>query len=356
MADTPVVPETVLKAYCRQPEMCAVSSLGCGNINDTFLVESPTTRFVLQRINKTVFPEPLRVIQNFPLVSRHLLSQNRKCDEPFKVAEPLLVRRGDLFYHDRNGEYWRAQSYVPHTAISMMSGNDQAFQAGRMLALFHSRIRDLDVSCLQDPLPGFHDLAAYLEVFDGEVQRAEDGAGGDIRYCLKSIARYRLRADVFLKAQNDGTLTTQPVHGDPKIDNFFFNEKGLAFGMLDLDTVRLGFVHHDLGDCLRSCCNRSGEAEKSAEIFFDMELCQSLLKGYFSVCPSCFTGPQRVLIFDGLLLITFELGVRFLTDHFRGNSYFKVARAGENLARAVNQFRLTVDIERCESRIKRLLC
>jgi len=355
MAEISVVSGTVLRAYCPQPKLCAVSSLGYGNINDTFLVESPATRFVLQRINKKVFPEPLRVIQNFPLVSRHLLSQNRECVEQFKVAEPLLVRQGDLFCHDKNREYWRAQSYIPHTAILKMSGTRQAFQAGRTLALFHSRIRGLDVSCLQDPLPGFHDLAAYLEAFDGAVQKGEEVAGEDLRYCLKTIAHYRMRADVFLKAQNDGTLTSQPIHGDPKIDNFFFNEKGLAFGMLDLDTVGSGLVHHDLGDCLRSCCNRSGEAGNSAEIVFDMDLCQSLLEGYFSICHSCFTEQQRVLIFDGLLLITFELGIRFLTDHFRGNTYFKVDRAGENLDRAINQFRLTDDIERCESNIKKLL-
>ncbi len=354
MIDISVVPEPVLRAYCPQPELCVVSSLGCGNINDTFLVESSSTRFVLQRINKNVFPEPLRVIQNFPLVSLHLLSQNRECEELFKVAEPLLTRRGDLFYRDKNEEHWRAQSYIPHAALLTMSGSHQAFQAGRTLALFHSRIRNLDVSCLQDPLPGFHDLAAYLEGFDGVVQE-EDVVGEDIRYCLKTIAHYRMRADAFLKAQNDGTLTDQPIHGDPKIDNFFFNKKGLAFGMLDLDTVRSGLVHHDLGDCLRSCCNKSGEAADSGEIFFDMELCQSLLEGYFSICHSCFTDQQRVLIFDGLLLITFELGVRFLTDHFRGNTYFKVDRADENLDRAINQFRLTNDIERCENRIKRIL-
>jgi len=355
MADISVVPGTVLRAYCPQPESCAVSSLGYGHINDTFLVESSATRFVLQRINKNVFPEPLRVIQNFPLVSCHLLSQNRECEEQFKVSEPLLTKQGDLFYHDRKEEYWRAQSYIPHTAILKMGGSRQAFQAGRTLALFHSRIRDLDVSCLQEPLPGFHDLAAYLEVFDKAVQE-EDAAGDGIRYCLKTIAHFRMRADAFLEAQNDGTLTYQPIHGDPKIDNFFFNEMGLAFGMLDLDTVSSGLVHHDLGDCLRSCCNTSGEAGKSGEIVFDMDLCQSLLEGYFSICHSCFTDLQRVLIFDGLLLITFELGVRFLTDHFRGNTYFKVDKAGENLERAINQFRLTDDIERCENNIKKLLC
>ncbi len=51
-------------------------------------------------------------------------------------------------------------------------------------------------------------------------------------------------------------------------------------------------------------------------------------------------GDDRRLIFDALLLITFELGLRFFTDHLRGDSYFRVRYRGENLDRAAAQVRL----------------
>ena len=45
---------------------------------------------------------------------------------------------------------------------------------------------------------------------------------------------------------------------------------------------------------------------------------------------------------------TFMLGVRFLTDHLRGDAYFKTAVRGENLKRAVQQFRLVEAMESME--------
>ena len=39
-------------------------------------------------------------------------------------------------------------------------------------------------------------------------------------------------------------------------------------------------------------------------------------------------------------VITFQLGVRFLTDHLNGDTYFRVHREGQNLDRARVQFKL----------------
>ena len=123
--------------------------------------------------------------------------------------------------------------------------------------------------------------------------------------------------------------------------------------LLDLDTVAMGLVHYDLGDCLRSCCNRVGETGHDVlPITFDMSFCQALLDGYFSGPDKQLSMEQRAYIFDGVLLICYELGVRFFTDHLRGNSYFKVQTDGDNLHRAVNQFRLVDDIAKKELKIR----
>ena len=154
-------------------------------------------------------------------------------------------------------------------------------------------------------------------------------------------------------AKISGILTIQTIHGDPKIDNFLFNDQGLADGMLDLDTVGVGLVHFDLGDCLRSCCNRVGEGgTDSLPVSFDLQFCQALLQGYFSEGHQLLSAGQRAYIYDAVLAITFELGVRFFTDHLRGNSYFKVRQDGDNLARATRQFNLTEDIVAKEKEIR----
>ncbi len=342
-------------AFCPDGVTCPVSSLGSGNINDTFLVESAASSFVLQRINRRVFPEPLRVINNFVKVTSHLTLRQVRSDKPFCTAVSVPTLSGELFFLDRQGEYWRGQTYLAHASCSTPTHPGKAFQIGRALSCFHALMADMDVQCLEDPLPGFHNLPQYLQEFDQLKTTLEKAMSVACRYCFEAIHRSRQRALVLEGMKNSGLLPIQAIHGDPKIDNFLFDDEGLADGMLDLDTVGAGIIHHDLGDCLRSCCNRAGESGADGiEVIFDMEICRELLSGYFSETQPLMSAGQRALIFDAVLAITFELGVRFLTDHLRGNTYFKVWQDGENLDRAERQFRLVEDIIRREKEIRLL--
>ncbi len=342
-------------AFCSDGATCPISSLGCGNINDTLLVQSAEASFVLQRINSQVFPQPLRVIDNFAKVTRHLTGRPVHTGKPFRTALPVPTLTGALFFIDAQGEYWRGQTYLRHTSCSTLTSLDQAFQIGRILAGFHNLVADLDVQCLADPLPGFHNLPQYLQEFDRLPTKKQTETDAVSRYCFQAIQQGRQRAMILEEAKNSGLLPLQAIHGDPKIDNFLFDNQGLADGMLDFDTVGAGIVHYDLGDCLRSCCNRAGESGADClEVFFDMQICRAILTGYFSLPQQLLSAGQRASIFDAVLAISFELGVRFLTDHLRGNTYFKIRQDGENLVRAERQFRLVVDIVRREEEIRLL--
>ncbi len=348
-------PRRAAAAFCPDGLTCPLSSLGCGNINDTFLVESVASSFVLQRINRRVFPEPRRVIKNFAKVTRHLTLRRVQEGNPFRTALPVPTLTGELFFRDHQGEYWRGQTYLAHTGCKTLKSPGQAFQIGQALACFHTRMVDMDVRCLEEPLPGFHNLPQYLQEFDRLKTNAERAMNAACRYCYQAIRQSRQRATVLEEAKNSGLLTIQVIHGDPKIDNFLFDGQGLASGMLDLDTVGTGLIHYDLGDCLRSCCNPAGESGAGAdEVFFDMEICRALLFGYFSAPHRLLSARQRAFIFDAVMAITFELGVRFFTDHLQGNTYFKVWQDGENLVRAERQFRLVEDIFRHEEEIRLL--
>ena len=348
-------PRRAAAAFCRDGATCPLSLLGRGNINDTFLVASAASSFVLQRINRQVFPQALSVINNFAKVTRHLSGRRMQTGKPFRTALPVPTLAGELFFRDAQGEYWRGQTYLPHTSCSTLTSIDQAFQIGRILARFHNLVADLDVQCLADPLPGFHNLAQYLQEFDRLPTKGQTATNAASRYCFQAIRQGRQRAASLEEAKNSGLLPVQAIHGDPKIDNFLFDDQGLADGMLDLDTVGVGIVHYDLGDCMRSCCNRGGESGADGlAVFFDMAICRAILSGYFSLPQQLLSVGQRAYIFDAVLAISFELGVRFLTDHLRGNIYFKVRQDGENLVRAERQFRLVEDIVRREEEIRRL--
>lgn len=350
-----VDPRPAAAAFCPDGWTCPIRPLGRGNINHTFLVNAAAGPFVLQRINRRVFPEPLRVIDNFARVTGHLAGKQGEDGARFRTARPVLTLAGTLWHRDHLADYWRGQTYVAHKSFGTLTGPGQAEQLGRALAIFHRLVADLDVHCLAEPLPGFHNLFQYLREYDRLQSILAPDPGGMAGYCRAAIARGRAQAVALEVAKNAGILTIQPIHGDPKVDNFLFGDDGKARGMIDLDTVGAGIVHYDLGDCLRSCCNRAGENEGgSGAVVFDLAICRALLEGYFSRSPVLLAAPQRTYIFDAVLAISFELGVRFFSDYLRGNTYFRIDKEGDNLVRAVRQFQLAEDIIRNEEEIRGL--
>ena len=168
-------------------------------------------------------------------------------------------------------------------------------RAGKILARFHSLGADLDVAQLAEPLPGFHNLPGYMQEFDHVLAANPRELVEAGRSCLETIDRVRPRTTFLEDARQAGILTVQPIHGDPKIDNFIFSESGAPDGMLDFDTVGGGLIHYDLGDCLRSCCNRAGEKGKEpSSVSFDLRYCRSFLEGYLSGGSLLGRGPTEL--------------------------------------------------------------
>jgi Ser/Thr protein kinase RdoA (MazF antagonist) len=219
-----------------------------------------------------------------------------------------------------------------------------------MLGCFHALLEDFDDSALVDPLPGFHDLrnykGAYLEAI-GSHRRTLDSK---FLYCRRMI---EARMDILpLEERIEADEICQRViHGDPKCDNFLFDsESGQALALIDFDTVSTGPVVVDIGDCLRSFCNPAGE-KAGADIVFDSRICEHMLRSYFQTFDLSMA--DRNLIYHGVRQLTYELGLRFFTDHLNDDRYFKITSTGENLQRAWVQFKLLESIERQRSAIEK---
>jgi hypothetical protein len=115
-------------------------------------------------------------------------------------------------------------------------------------------------------------------------------------------------------------------------------------------------VHYDIGDCLRSACNPLGEEAGQWEtVRFEPDLCRAILAGYLSQARSFLSATDYEYLFDAVRLIAFELGLRFFTDHLEGNVYFKARDEGQNLLRALGQFKLAESIESQEPEIRTII-
>ena len=347
---------STIRAFLPYPDQIhTITPLGDGNINATYLVTfTRRPSLVVQRLNGAVFPDPVSVVRNVALVTSYLGERRSagagRC-HCYRFPEAVELRDGRSWYEDQSGSVWRCLSYLDNTVSRpCVTGADQALEAGRLLGCFHALLEGFDSSALADPLPGFHDLSAYKRAYLNSVADHRRSQTSEFLYCLRMIEA-RLDTDTLGQCMAPPQVPQRVIHGDPKCDNFLFDRaSGQPLSLIDLDTVSHGLLAVDIGDCLRSFCNPAGEKAR-AEVGFDMQICEGLLEGYFQSFEPNRT--ERELFYHGVRLLTYELGLRFFTDHLNGDRYFKITRDGENLQRARVQFKLLESIEAQRSAIEK---
>lgn len=334
----------------------AVEPLGHGNVNDTYLVQAVDGLTVLQRMNTQVFSQPQLVMQNLQVLGEHI---ERKLQSA--AAHPLLEQRrwqlpklvctkeeGKAWHCCPAGDVWRTITYVPDSSCTdVVEGAAQARELGIGLGLFHLLISDLPTTDLADTLEGFHITPGYLKAYHRALVNTDRQPSAGSDHCMAFIRERESLCDRLEQAKANGELPLRPIHGDPKINNVLLDRHtGEAVALIDLDTVKPGLVHYDIGDCLRSCCNRLGEETDQIDaVHFDLHLADAVLEGYLGVAGRFLSEAELRYIPDAAQVISFELGLRFFSDYLAGNTYFKANHPDHNLQRALVQFQLTASIE-----------
>ena len=355
----------VAQQFAPGKQVLDIHEHGNGNINDTFLVivgERDEDQYILQRINTHVFTRPRLIIDNLQKYIQHVdnkLAENASSPPRWDIPHIRQTGQGDDFYVDEQDGFWRAIDFVNHSrSYETVQSENHAREAGFALGTFHSLVSDLDVEMMHDTLVGFHIVPHYLQQYDQVMVRGPQGKDSpEVRYGHRMIAERRDWSRVLEDAKHSGTLTMRTIHGDPKINNIMISdETGKAVSVIDLDTVKPGLIHYDIGDCLRSSCNPLGEDTLDFDhVQFDTNLARIILDGYLSVANQILTENDYNYIYDAIRLIAFEMGLRFFQDYLAGDVYFKVKYPEHNLNRALVQFKLTESIESQESTIRQII-
>jgi hypothetical protein len=344
--------------------IAGIDGFGNGNINDTYLVQPASGEadfFILQRINTHVFRHPELVLRNMRICTDHLSHKLRNCvlsERRWEVPNLLLTRKGSDHWIAPDGSFWRALSFIRNVrSFDFILNSSHAREVGYALGMFHTLLCDLSSERLADTLEGFHVTPRYLMHYEKVLAESHKVRTPEVKYCLDFIKKRSCLAPLLENARTEGKLLIRPIHGDPKVNNILIDAAtGEAVSIIDLDTVKPGLVHYDIGDCLRSGCNPAGEESESWEhVRFDTDLCRAILQGYFSLAREFLTEKDFLYIYESIHLIAFELGLRFFTDYLEGDVYFKVKRAEHNLARALVQFRLAESIEAQEKEIHKII-
>ncbi|MFN5514410.1 MAG: phosphotransferase enzyme family protein [Cyanobacteriota bacterium] len=351
----------VAQEFAGTAKIKEIRRLGSGNINDTFLVEieGRPSHFVLQKINTQVFLDPQGMMDNILQISDWINAQIPQLNYFWETPTVLLTQAQSPLWRSETGEAWRALSYLENTtAYDQLTTPQQAQAVGAALGRFHGLLSALDPRRLTDTLPGFHItpqyLAQYLQVL-AENPPLAPAEEDKIRWCQAMIGARQQDCFLLEEAKEKGVLPLRIIHGDPKVNNILFRGEQ-AIALIDLDTVKPGLIHYDLGDCLRSACNPLGEETQNwEEVSFDLDLCQGVLEGYLGQGKDFLTPPEYDYLYPALRVITLELGLRFFSDYLRGNCYFKCHHPAQNLHRALTQFHLLQSIETQAGAIQTLI-
>ena len=279
------------------------------------------------------------------------------------MPEVLFTKEQQNYYLADDGSFWRALSFIDNSqSFDTIQDLDHAQEIGYGLGMFHYLLDDLPTEELADTLKGFHITPGYLRHYQQLVKKVtieskKTTFSSEINYCHKFISDRPNLPHILENAKASGKLKLRIIHGDPKINNIMIDcATKQAVAMIDLDTVKPGLIHYDIGDCLRSGCNPLGEETDTwTQVSFEPDLAQAILKGYLKVTQDFLSENDYQYIYDSIRLLSFELGLRFFTDYLEGNVYFNVEHPEHNLARALVQFKLTESIEQQEATIEQII-
>ncbi|MDR9502378.1 MAG: aminoglycoside phosphotransferase family protein [Desulfurivibrionaceae bacterium] len=352
---TPACADAAVRAaahFSASPAELTVEEIGSGNINDTFLVRSSgQAPFILQRISRQAFSRPEQICANLQVISRHLPPRTVAALVPTRrwvVPQLLTSREQGLWWCDASDNFWRAQSYVADAVtLAGLTSLEQAQEVGRALAIFHSLVAAIPPTALQAAIPHFHQTPHYFKLYQQACQADNQPEASELTdQCHHFIHHRAHQLSTLEDAKQRGELTETVIHGDPKLANILFDSKThQACALIDLDTVGPGLRLYDLGDCLRSCCNRSGPGQGPESTRFDLDFCRAILTGYLEQSRPLLGAADHRYLYDAIRLIPLELGLRFFSDYLTGCHYFKTSDPQHTLRRALAQFHLVASIE-----------
>ena len=332
---------------------------GSGHINDTYCVVynqgGTRVRYLFQRINHNVFKNPVALMENVQRVTTHLaVKVVAESDASRRVLTLIPTRSGAGYFRDDDGNIWRAYIFIENArGYDAVENPEQALSAAKAFGRFQKLLTDLPAPRLHDTIPDFHHtprrFAALEKTIESDAANRAKLAKPEIEFAL----RHKTMCNVLL----DANLPERVTHNDTKFNNVLLDDTtGEGMCVIDLDTVMPGLALYDFGDMVRTTTSPAREDERDlSRVRMQFPMFEALARGYLSSAADFLTTAEKKLLPFSGKLITFEIGIRFLTDFLAGDVYFKVHREGHNLDRCRTQFKLVESIAQQEPQMNKLV-
>lgn len=318
-----------------------IAPFGEGHINNTYLVTTDKSKYILQKINRIVFKDVDAVMSNIDVVTKFIAKQGK---ETMKVI-PTKTKQLYLY---KDYEYFRMTEFVKDTICHQSAEGNMKLvaSAGEAFGELHYLLKDLPIDKVKETIPNFHNtykrylnfLEASNVADDEKLKEAKD----EIGFIIAHRKDYSIINDEMAK----GNIKKYVIHNDTKLNNILFDKDTDEYRcVVDLDTLMPGSVLFDIGDAIRSFFTADNEDNPDLSLQkVDKIIFKTYMKDYLSKMKSELTKTEIELIPFSAYLMTIECGIRFLEDYLRGDIYFHTDYDKHNLVRAKTQIALAKNI------------
>ena len=330
---------------------------GHGHINHTFLVTTDTENvYILQRINKYVFKDPVKVMANASAVTNYI---GARIDDPRQVLHFIPSLRGKYYHRDDQGEFWRMYDYAEGFCLDAPESPEDFYQSALAFGNFQHLLSDFPADTLYETIPEFHNTVDRFRQLKEAIRADNVGravtAQPEIEYALSMEEL----CSTLQHMKEAGTIPLRVTHNDTKLNNVLLDKRTRkSLCVLDLDTVMPGLSVHDFGDAIRFGAATAAEDDPDpSKMKLDLQMFEAFTRGFLETASEL-TKKELDMLPMGALTMTVEVGIRFLKDYLDGDLYFRTAYPEHNLVRARTQLALAADMQKkwseMESIVKRI--
>lgn len=334
----------IVDQFFPESKILSIISFGNGHINSTYKVRfnDEPNEYILQKINTNIFVNPSDLIDNHLKLQEHL--KNNISD--IEIPKLLRTENRAYLFMDEEGGFWRLMNFIKDSySIEVLESYNQAFEAGKAYGWFLNSCSNLDSSNFKEAIPDFHKLTFRLKQLNEAIEEDKAKRYSEVNEIIKF---YKEREEALLQIDsliNGNQIPIRVVHNDTKINNLLFKDDK-AIAVIDLDTVGPGTVLYDFGDAIRTIANTSAEDERDlTKVHFNLDAFDAFANGYLGQTNLILEKKELEILHKSPILMTYIMGIRFLTDYLNGDVYYKVKYDDHNLVRSIVQKYLIEQME-----------
>ena len=345
----------ILFNFAIDGEFVSCEPYGSGLINRTYVAVynegGRRVRYIVQRINTNLFKNVDGLMNNIKLVTEFNRAEiMKRGGDPDRESLTLVpTKNGGTYFRTEEGDCYRIYVFIENAkGYDVVEKPEHFYESAVAFGKFAMLLDRFDSSKLFEVLPDFHNTVKRFDNFRRSLEADKFNRAKDVKKEIGFALEREKITHTIVDLLASGKMPSRVTHNDTKLNNVLIDTRtDKAVSVIDLDTMMPGSICYDFGDSIRFGCNPCLEDTPETEkVIFNMPLFETYTKGYLSVFGDTITDIERKNLPMGAILMTYECGIRFLTDYLDGDVYFRKTREGQNIDRTRTQFKLVSDMEK----------